>query len=80
MQSFAFWYKGLDSKIKAEAKLNFNLWANCEFQKDSEVCLDIGILIKNTKNIKQDMTEVAALSNSSADLQSWVLSLRKNLS
>lgn len=53
MQSFAFWYKGLDPKKKVEAKLNFNLWANCEFQEDGEQCLDIGILTKTTKNIKQ---------------------------
>lgn len=53
MQSFAFWYKSLDSTIKVEAKLNFNLWASCEFQADNENYLDIGILTKNTKNIKQ---------------------------
>lgn len=53
MQSFAFWYKGLDSNTKVEAKLNFNLWANCEFQTDNEIYLDIGILTKNTTNIKQ---------------------------
>ena len=53
MQSFAFWYRSLDSTIKVEAKLNFNLWASCEFQADNENYLDIGILTKNTKNIKQ---------------------------
>lgn len=53
MQSFAFWYKGLNSTITVEAKLNFNLWANCDFQTDNDTFLDIGILTKNTKNIKK---------------------------
>ena len=41
---------------KVEAKLNFNLWASCEFQADNENYLDIGILTKNTKNTKNITT------------------------
>lgn len=78
MQSFAFWYKGLDSSIKVEAKLNFNLWANCEFQNENEICLDIGILTKNTKKIKQ-LFFFVPFSVSSSNLEDLGCKLKEKL-